>query len=127
MVKIISIEEATKFYWTIPAKYRKQLYCPTHGKFYGYYDKENILRGITCIISFKNKNRITCFLIDNNSRKKGYGNTLLKQVLKDNSDKIMTAFTTLESKNIFEKNGFKVIKEQKYDVTFMECDFNATI
>lgn len=127
MIKNISIEEAEKFYISVRAKDRKQLYFPNHGSFYGYFNSKGELKGIACIISFKNKNRITCFLIDKDNRNKGYGNSLLKKILKENSNKPMTAYTTVNSKKIFEKNGFKILKEQKYDITFMECEPNEKL
>lgn len=124
MIKSITNEEATKFYWGVQGKYRKQLYFPTHGNFYGYFEDE-ILKGIICVIEFKNKCRITCFLIDPSNRNKGIGNSLLQYVIEQYSNKILTAFTTLDSKNLFQKNNFKVIKEEKFNITFMERDINV--
>lgn len=117
MIKEITIEEAWEFYRK--QKNKSQLYFPTHGEFFGNC-KDDEIKAIICILSFKTKKRITCFLVADNIRGKGIGSELLKKMLSKFKKFTITAFTTKHSRNLFLNNGFKVISEKANDITFVE-------
>ena len=83
----------------------------------GYYEN-NDLKGVISVAYNKNTARVKTFFVKKECRKKGVGSKLLNKVLNDNIR--FTTFATINSYNIFKKQGFKEIRTNKNNIRFME-------
>ena len=119
MIKEINSKEYERFLRGNDAN-RHQVSINLKGEHYGYYLDDDLV-GVISIMDTVNTRRVKGFLVNAKYQNNGIGKELLKHVLVD--DKDMTAFATVLSRPLFEKEDFEWLKEHRQeDATVKQKD-----
>jgi hypothetical protein len=116
MIRLIDSGTYVRFLSSNQAQ-KKQVSINGKGIQYGYYESSALL-GVISIADTKNTRRVKGFLINERQQGKEIGKSLLDHVLID--DKDMTTFATAYMLPLFKRCGFKSVKKNDNDVTFMK-------